>query len=167
MVKGVLLCVILLSCAAIGRSMSNRRRRRHEFLSDILAAMRVLRLRMLNSMEPIGILLRKSDCKLFSSLGNSLWEGAGLAEAWKDMRNASQKSDSGLECLKDVDLRLLDGFFAGLGKTGREEQNNLFATTIAELEEEQLLAKKTYREASRLFTSLGTLVGIGICILIV
>ena len=51
--------LILIACAGAGRLLSNARRRRTEALGEMLTAMRVLRLRMMNSMETLGILLRK------------------------------------------------------------------------------------------------------------
>lgn len=141
-----------------------RRKRRCDRLAEILAALRVLRLRMLNSMEPVGILLRKSDCPLFRDMGNSLWEGGGLAETWQQLR-ANNKSDA-LACLLPEDLQALDGFFQNLGKSGREEQSQLFASIIAEMEEMQLQARRHYLETGKLCTALGTLIGIAICVLI-
>lgn len=129
--------------------------------------MRVLRLRMLNSMEPLGILLRKSDSKLFRNLGNDLWEKGSLSECWRLTREAEGKRGGLLLGLDAMDLRILDEFFLNLGKSGREEQNALFASVIAQMEEVQQQAKRSYADASKLYTTLGTLVGIGICVLIV
>lgn len=147
--------------------MSNQRKRRFDLLGEILAAMRVLRLRMLNSMEPLGILLRKSDCPLFRDLGNGLWEGGGLAESWQKKRADDTRRGEALSVLEDGELRALDSFFQNLGKSGREEQSQLFAATIAELEEYQIQAKSRYMNTGRLYTALGTLIGIAICVLIV
>lgn len=167
MLKGALLSVILLACAGVGRALSNARRRRVELLGELLAAMRVLRLRMLNSMEPLGILMRKSDSRLFRELGNSLWEGGGLQECWHDMRNVQTRRSGMLDSLTEEDLMLLDSFFQNLGQSGREEQCTLFSTVIARMEEEQNQARRRYADASRVYTALGTLIGIGICVLIV
>lgn len=167
MIKGILLSIILLACVAAGRVLSNARKKRCETITEILAAMRVLRLRMLNSMEPIGILLRKSDCRLFCELGNSLWEGAGLTEAWKNMRNGEGSRSCRLDSLTEDDLKILDTFFSGLGGSGREEQCELFSSVISDLEEQHGMARDKYRYASKLYTALGALLGIGICIMIV
>ena len=145
--------------------MSNMRRRRSEMLNEILAAMRVLRLRMLNSLEPLGILLRKSDSQLFRDLGNSLWEGGSLESCWQEKRN--QERQNMLTCLHADDLKILDSFFQNLGGSGRDEQNQLFSHVIEALEENQMQAKKSYHDTSRLYTALGSMVGIAICILIV
>ena len=166
MLKGILLSMILLACAAAGRSLSNARRRRAELLADILAGMRVLRLRMLNSMEPIGILLRKSDCRLFSSIGNNLREGYSLNRCWLEMRETETQRRGMLSGLAQEEMRLLDDFFQHLGTSGREEQNALFSGLIPQLEEAQAAAHSRYQESSRLYTGLGALIGIGICILI-
>lgn len=165
MFKGILLIVIFLACTATGRSISNARRRRYELISEILAAMRVLRLRMLNSLEPLGILMRKSDSPLFRELGNDLWEGSSLADCWQKKRSSERQNM--LSCLTTDDLLVLDSFFQNLGSSGLDEQNHLFAQVIEALEEKQILAKKRYQETSRLYTALGSMVGIAICILIV
>lgn len=167
MLKAVLLSVILLACAGVGRALSNGRRRRAELLDELLAAMRVLRLRMLNSMEPLGILLRKSDARLFQQLGNSLWEGGGLGACWQETRRAQARRGGALDCLSQEDLTLLDGFFQNLGASGREEQCALFSAVIERMEEAQARARRHYAETSRVYTALGTLVGIGVCVLIV
>lgn len=167
MAKFFLLLLILVSCTGVGRALSSARKRRADMLSDILAAMRVLRLRMLNSMEPVGVLLRKSDLFLFRELGNGLWEGNCLAECWAGMKDAFSKRGHPLDCLTQEDLALLDCFFAGLGKSGRAEQNNLFASCIAQLEEAQLIARSYFTDGAKLYTVLGALTGVSICIMIV
>ena len=167
MLKAALLAVILLACTAVGRSLSNARRRRAETLNELLAAMRVLRLRMLNSMEPLGILLRKSDARLFRQLGNELRAGANLWDCWKERRAIETRRGGLLDSLASGDIAILDGFFKNLGGSGREEQSELFAGVIAEMEEAQGQARRSYADASRIYTALGTLVGIGLCVLIV
>ncbi len=167
MMKALLLCMILFACAGAGRALSGGRKRRSEILGELLAALRVLRLRMLNSLEPVGILLRKSDTALLRDLGNRLWEGEGLEESWFALRNEETRRGRSLDSLSGGDMKLLDDFFRQLGGSGRDELNNLFSTTIAALEEAHAGARKTFAEASRTYTALGALVGAGICIMIV
>lgn len=167
MIKTVLLSLIIVSCTAAGRMFSGAKKRRADMLSEILTAMRVLRLRMLNSMEPVGILLRKSDLFLFRELGNGLWEGGNLSECWMGMREAFSKRGHPLDCLTQDDLRLMDHFFSCLGRSGRDEQNNLFTDCIAGLEEAQIAAKNSFADGAKLYTALGALTGVGICVLIV
>ena len=147
--------------------LSNGRKRRLELLAELLAGLRVLRLRMLNSMEPLGILLRKSDAALLCRLGNSLWEGAGLAESWEKLRSEEIKRGRMLDSLTEADVRLLDGFFARLGGSGREEQNELFSDTIARMEEAHAGARRAFADASKTYTALGALVGVGVGIIVV
>lgn len=167
MLKGILLSIILVAGAGAGKMLSSARKRRFDLLGELLAAMRVLRLRMLNSMEPLGILLRKSDSRLFRDLGNALREDCGLRECWEELRLAATRRGCMLDSLIEDDLRLLDGFFQRLGGSGREEQMELFSFTIAQLEEAQTQARKCFSDASRTYTALGALVGIAVCILIV
>ena len=167
MLKGALLAVVLLACTAVGRSLSGARRRRAESLSELLAAIRVLRLRMLNSMEPLGILLRKSDCRLFRMLGNDLRGGANLYDCWRERCEAESRRGGAMDSLTTDDVILLNGFFKHLGGSGREEQSELFSGVIAEMEMAQTHARRSYADASKVYTALGTLVGIGLCVLIV
>lgn len=149
-----------------GRAISNSRRKRLNVLSDLLAAMRVLRLRMLNSMEPIGILLRRSESQLLCDIGKDLHSGATLEESWLHFR-ANARRHVELSSLNEEDLRILDVFFHGLGKTGRDEQNELFSSVIGSMEEAQMHAKGKYADAAKLYTALGALIGIAVCVLIV
>lgn len=166
MAKGILLAFILIACTAAGRMLSNARKRRMKVLGDILAAMRILRLRMLNSMEPVGILLRKSELGLFRDIGNCLWEGTGLLESWEQQKNRQTKRGKLLDCLTNEDLTVLDLFFKQLGGSGKDEQNNLYSVTIAELEDAQSQAKSVFADRAKLYTALGALTGLAICILL-
>lgn len=122
---------------------------------------------MLNSMEPLGVLLRKADCELFRRLGNNLWEGSSLHECWLQMRKGETARGGILVGLENEDLHILDDFFIELGKSGRDEQCELFSSIIARMEDVQARAKNGYAEATKLYMALGTLVGIGLCVLIV
>ena len=167
MLKGILLSVIMIACEGAGRVLSNGKKRRAEVLHELLAGMRVLRLRMLNSMEPVGILLRKSDAALFRELGNSLWEGESLAECWEKKRAEETKRGRMLDSLTEEDMEILNGFFRNLGISGREEQGEMFTSVIARMEEAQSGAKRLFADASKTYTALGALLGVGICIVIV
>lgn len=167
MLKEIMLAAIPLGGAAAGKILANAKKRRSELIGEILAAVRVLRLRMLNSMEPLSILLRKSDCLLFRDLGNSLWVGSSLQECWSLQKKQCMKKGGMLDSLTDSDSAILDALFERLGQNGRDEQNELFASVISQLEEAQLSAGRKQIEAMRLYTALGALSGIMIAILIV
>ena len=167
MLKEILLAVIPIGCAGAGKILSNGKKRRAEIVGEILAALRVLRLRMLNSMEPLSVLLRKSDSLLFRELGNSLWVGSNLSECWALQKKLSMKKGGLLDSLTSEDMEILDILFEKLGKSGREEQGELFASVIERLEEVQISARKKQTEAARIYTALGALAGVTIAILII
>lgn len=166
MMKGILLSVVLLACMGIGRAMAHARKKRLETIADLLAAMRVLRLRMLNSHEPVGVLLCRSESQLFCDIGNGCHNGNTLEECWLQFR-ANAKQHVELSALSDQDLHALDEFFRELGKSSREEQNLLFSRTIDAFEEQHGQAKGKYADGAKLFTALGTLIGIALCVLMV
>lgn len=167
MLKGIMLVAVCVGCALTGRILANAKKRRAEVIGETLAAVRVLRLRMLNSMEPISILLRKSDSALFRDLGNSLWVGSSLAECWAQEKQRATKKGGMLDSLSAEDLEILDALFDNLGKNGRDEQNELFSGVVAQLEEAQSGARRKQVEAARMYTALGALTGVMIAILLI
>ena len=167
MLKEIMLAAIPIGCAGAGKILSNAKKRRAEVISEILAALRVLRLRMLNSMEPLSVLLRKSDSLLFRELGNSLWVGSSLHECWQHQKKLSLKKGGLLDSLIREDIEILDLLFEKLGKSGRDEQGELFQSVIERLEEAQHSAKRKHSEAARMYTALGALAGVMIAILII
>ncbi len=167
MLKEVLLAAIPIGCAGAGKILSNGKKRRAEVIGEILAALRVLRLRMLNSMEPLSVLLRKSDSLLLRELGNSLWVGSSLSECWALQKKLSVKKGGLLDSLTAEDIEILDILFDKLGKSGRDEQGELFSTVIERLEQAQIGARRKQTEAARIYTALGALAGVTIAILLV
>ena len=87
-----------------------------------------------------------------------------IAEGWDALK---AEASGELECLTGTDVSVLDALFAGLGRTGRDEQDSLFSMIITRLEEALSQAKSRFQESSRMFTALGALVGVAICIMIV
>lgn len=167
MLKAILLTVILAACACGGRSLCCGMKRRSNMLSDLLAGLRVLRLRMLNSMEPIGVLLRKSDAALLRRLGDCLRDGHGLQACWQQLRLSESRRGGMLDCLTTDDVAILDDLLRNLGQSGREEQSELFAATIARMEDACSVARQRFLDASKTYTALGALMGVALCILLV
>ena len=126
--------------------------------------MRVLRIRVLNSTEPVSVLMRKSELPMFQNLAAEMNAGVSPGEAWTQLK---EKAQGELETLSESDRRILDGFFAQLGASGRNEQDELFSRVAAQLEAAQTQARNRFSDASKTFTALGALVGVAICILIV
>lgn len=164
MIKGILLILIVTACTAAGRMLSNVRRRRSELLGELLGAVRVLRIRVLNSAEPVSALMRRSDLPMLRNLAEVMGTGIPVEEAWERLK---LKASGEMDSLDASDRLILDDFFSHLGKSGRDEQDELFSATIARLEDAQSQAKSRLADASRTFTALGALIGVAICILIV
>ncbi len=167
MLKAVLLSVVLAACACGGRSLCCGKKRRAAMLADLLAGLRVLRLRMLNSVEPIGVLLRRSDAALLKQLGDSLREGASLKACWQELRLAQSRRGGMLDSLASDDIAIFDDLLRHLGQSGREEQSELLSTVIARMEEASAAAQKRFQDASKTYTALGALAGVALCILLV
>ena len=162
MLKAILLCGIFIACTACGRMLTASRKQRVKTMGDLLSAVRVLRLRMLNSTANVSALLSKSDFEPFRKIGGA---GGDPEASYLRMRDAFAARGGALECLSADDLKALDNLFAHLGKSDRKQQNLLLTDVIAHLEEVQLHARQQLRDSERMSTALGALVGIGVCVI--
>lgn len=133
-------------------------------MEAIAGAVRVLRLRMLNSTENVCALLSRSDLQAFRGIGDA---GANPEENWLRQRGALTARGGELDSLSAEDLKALDNLFAHLGKSDRQQQNLLLTDVIAQLEERQLQAKQQLRDSARMSTALGALIGIGVCVIVI
>ena len=161
--KEILLILIIGACAASGSAFSYGRKRRHDALVGYLDAMRVLRIRILNSSEPLEILLGRSELGAFQSLALEIAGGKSTDEAWQTWKTRNRKE---MECLTETDVGILDEFFSHIGRTGKDEQDALFSMTLERMETASAQAKVRHAESAKTFTALGALAGIAVCILI-
>lgn len=164
MLKAILLCGIFIACTLCGSMLTASRRQRVKTMGDLLSAVRVLRLRMLNSTESVYALLNRSDFEAFRKIG-----GAGMdPEAnYLRLRDALTARGGALCSLGTDELKVLDNLFAHLGKSDRPQQNLLMNDVISQLEDMQLQARAQLRDNARMSTALGALVGIGVCVIVV
>ena len=164
MLKAILLCGIFIACTACGRMLTASRQRRVKTMGDLLGAVRVLRLRMLNSTENVCALLGKSDFEAFRKIGGG---GTDPEANYLRLRDGFTAHGGALDCLSADDVKALDNLFAHLGKSDRQQQSLLLSDVISHLEEVQLHARQQLRDSARMSTALGALVGIGICVIVV
>ncbi len=164
MLKAILLCGIFIACTACGRMLTGSRKNRVNMMGEILGAIRVLRLRMLNSNENVCTLLCRSDLGAFRRIGAA---GSDPGENWLRQRAELISRGGALDSLNTDDVKALDGLFVHLGKSDRRQQDLLLSDIIAQLEDTQLHARQQLRDSARMSTALGALIGIGICVIVV
>ena len=160
------LCVVL-GGALIGKSMSDCVRRRAASLRAITDGLKRLRVRMTGMFEPVQTALLRADSPLFSMLSEAMADGMSAGEAWERALPKSRRRGGPLDSLSDSDQQALSSLFAGLGQSGREEQDLLVGAAIRELETHLEGAQAKAREADRLYTTLGLLIGLMLALIVI
>ena len=165
-VRIVLAGILAALCALAGRTAAAALARRKRVLSSALAALEPLKIRMLHRRLPLETALCESEDALLRLVGKAM-PGKTALEAWDAVRTRQMKRGGLLDSLAREDCAALRAFFAQLGESGAREQEALFARTAEELGALSAQADKSCAERTRLYTSLGALLGAALAILAV
>lgn len=160
------LCVVL--CGALcGRALADGARRRTETLRAMAEATRRLRVHMTSLFEPVQLALEHAGCPLYAAVAEAM-RGCGSAdEAWEKVRAKASRRGGAIDSLTDADRRALDALFAGLGQSGREEQDILLSGAAETLERLYSEARAKQRDADRLYGTLGLLIGLMLALIVI
>ena len=161
--KLILACVVVIASMLIGRAYAGGGARRARLLSEMMDALQILRIAMLDRLAPLRAALEASACAVFRSVGAEM-QGKSAAEAWKRVRDAQMRRGGMIDCLAEEDLCVLDALFDGLGASGRAPQEALISGALRSLGCLEAEARKNGLEKRRLYTTLGLLGGIALAI---
>ncbi len=160
------LCVVL--CGALcGRALADGARRRAETLQALLEATKRLRVHMTSLFEPVQLALERSDAPLYALIAQAMTGGGSAASAWDRVRRGASRRGGAIDSLIDADRQALGDLFAGLGQSGREEQDLLLTGAIEALERLCEAARAKRREADRLYGTLGLLIGLMLALIVI
>lgn len=160
------ICLVA-GCMVCAQAMAMGVRRRVTVLTQLTAGLRALRVHMLRMLETAPQALSASDCALLRQTGAAMTPGVSAREAWATVCAAESRRFGGLDALTREDREALDGFFDGLGESGRAQQELLLSETIRALAQNLESAVCRAREAERLYGSLGLLVGLMLALIAV
>ena len=158
-------CVVLGS-ALCGKALSDAARRRARTVTDLAEGLKALRLHMTGMLEPLGNALQHSDCPLLAKVGEGMKGGGSAADVWRTARPSALGRGGAADALTDRDAEALDRLFGHLGLGGREEQKALLDGIIADVERLREDAAARAREAERLYTALGFLIGLMLALIV-
>lgn len=158
---------IVICTTMCGRAMSNTMKRRTAFLQSIIQGLRVLSIHMTGMFENIRDSLIVSECFLLQRVGNGMEPGISANESWQKLRGKSDAGNRFIDFLRQEDIRILDRLFEQLGENGREMQKLLIEGTIQNLESVFQIAEKEMRDAEKLYTKIGFLLGLMVAIVFV
>lgn len=163
-----LLCIcIVIAGALCGRSLAWSAERRCRMLCEMVNALRMLRIRIVGQMEPLGRALEQSGLSLFSAVGKRLLEGKSALDSWHAVLREERQRGHDADCLTKPELTALDRLFECLGESGRAEQDQAVRACIEALEEIRIQAAERAAQTGKLYGSIGLLTGMAITVMMI
>ena len=160
------LCLVLGS-ALCGKALADGARRRARTLTALEEGTRRLKIHMTSLFEPVRDALERSDCPLFTLVGEAMEGGLSAGEGWLRAQRRASRRGGPIDALDEGDRQLLDRLFARLGQSGREEQEALLDASAREVARLRDGALKKAGEADRLYVTLGFLIGLMLALIVI
>lgn len=161
--KLALCAVILVAMGAAGLRVGGAYRRRERLLNQLVREIQRLE-EQVRMGRPLQLALQQADMPLFSRLAEHI-EAVGAPEAWKMICDQAAGDDL-LTALEPPERQALNRFWEELGTLNRQNQLNRFAETTESLVRLRDQAAGEASQRSRLYGSLGVLLGMGVVVLL-
>lgn len=156
---------VMIFCAMTGRAFAGANTRRAKLLAELMDALQLLKVHVLDRLMPLETALSSSNSIILSKLGAPAGKN-GASAAWNDIKSKELRRGGIMDSLSAKDIQVLDNLFSSLGATGREEQRPIIEAAIRELGLLEAEARQESGDKSRLFTILGALAGTAAIIII-
>lgn len=160
------LCVVL-GGTLCGKAAADAVRRRYRTLAALADDLQTLRIHMTGMLQPVQCALEKAGSPLLQRVAEGMRSGTSAAGAWNAIRGEAARRGGAADALTEADFDALDALFAGLGQSGREEQEVLLSASLERLGQLRDSARKKTAEADRLYVSLGFLVGLMLALIVI
>ncbi|MBR1820314.1 MAG: stage III sporulation protein AB [Clostridia bacterium] len=160
------LCVVLFS-ALCGKSLADGVRRRANSLRALAEGLRRLRIHMTSMFEPVQNALDHADCPLMAMVAEGMRGGLSAKAAWEEIEKKAARRGGPIDSLTEADRKVLARLFAGLGQSGREEQDLLLGSALQAIESLREGAQEKVGEADRLYATLGLLIGLMLALIVI
>lgn len=158
-----MMCCMIAACTFCGYSLASAAMARFRFLRELVAAMKKLRINIVELLLSVDLSLKQTNFLLFKKISDNLSQKRDLSEAWE----AVASSESILKSLSDAERTVLDDFFRQLGGSGRVAQEETILSCVHFFETSSEEAKARAVRVGRLYTSMGFLIGLSISILMI
>lgn len=163
--KLLLAACIVAACTMGGRAMALSAKQRCSQLMQTIEAVRVLKIQITVVLAPIRIALSSTGFPPFQAVAGKTRADISAADAWQEVSTA--KDECFVNCLNESERNCIGQMFAHLGGSGRTAQEELLASCCDQLQIALTDACGRAKEVSKLYTSLGFLLGMCIVILII
>lgn len=162
-----LACAVVIGCALCGRAMVSSLDGRCRLIAELIAALRTMRIHVTEHVEPLKSALQHSGSPLLEEVAKALAQNSEPTMAWARVRKDATNRGGVADCLGAKEIESLDQLFSQLGGTGKSQQDLALLRCIATLEEIEKAEKARLNESARLYTTLGTLLGLAIAVLMI
>ena len=157
MTKLALCAVVLASLGMAGVRIGSAYRRRERLLAQLVQELQRLE-EQVRMGRPLQLALRQRDMPLFSRLAEPIGR-LGAPEAWRTVCAGASEKDL-LRAMESPERQAMDAFWEELGALNRQTQLERFAETRETLVRLREQAATEAAQRSRLYGSLGTLLGL-------
>lgn len=158
------LCLIVI-CTSVGYSMAQTAERRCRQLAETIRAIRVLGIQITVRLEPIKRALLQTEFEAFRMVAEGMTPERSACDVWNDI--CSQREEHSINGLDASEKRRIGQMFSQLGDGSKTMQEELLTSCRIDLQNALSDAQVRAKEVSKLYTSLGFLMGISIVILII
>lgn len=165
--KLILTAAVVAGCTLCGKAFTHAFRRRAQLLSELVDALKLVRIHVTRMLEPVERALRQSGSTLLEAVANEMSQTDGAAEAWRRLCFECCRRGGVADSLTERDLRALERLFESLGETGRMQQDAAIQSCAEALALARDEARTRRNEAEKLYTSMGALIGLAIAVIIV
>ena len=159
--------IIEAACGFSGFYASERLKKRHKYLGNIISALSLLETEINFGANKLKKAFAAIDemtdtCGLFSAAAGTL-ERDGIRRAWSDAVNEKRRD----MCLTDGDAEILELFGGRLGMTDTENQLKNIGHTKELLKVLEEKAAEDYSRSGKLYRSGGVLVGLFLILMLI
>ena len=153
------------ACTMSGHALTSAAERRKRLLSGLLNALNALRISLGSLLLPLEEALRQTNFPIFLAVADALPGKESVVESWICEKEILHRRGGSADCLNDCDISALDMLFEHLGAGGRENQIECIRSIALQVEELLREARERASQVSKLYTSLGFLLGLSLFIL--
>ena len=162
----LVLCAVV-TCTICGHTLSASTVRRQKLLSEILQALRILKVQLGTLLDPLEHALMQTKQGLFMIVAEGLPAAFSPRDAWIQAKTQACARGEQADCLGENDLAALDRLFDQLGSNGREGQMEAINSCILLLEGLYAEAKERSAQVGKVYTSLGFLSGLALALMMI
>ena len=163
----ILAAIVVLAGGLCGRSLAWSPARRYRLILELMDALKMLKIQMVDLLEPVDRALVRSGTPTFAAIAGAIGKSGGVEAAWKSVCARERARGGRLDCLTDHDCELLDRLFEQLGQSGRSGQEQVLDACMAALERSQADARERSGRISKLYPAIGLLGGLAVVVVMI